>query len=141
MPKTSSSGVQDEVRFPRMSVTRRGLGRRLAGALAVAGLAFVPFLSAAAQEIYGRIWESGKKSPMQGAEVRSDCARDPDRPAEADRYGFYRLFVREIRVNCQLWISFRGQSSSRLGVYVSSGRTLADIEARRSGSSWLLIRR
>lgn len=132
--------VQPQPNHPQGPFRTRKAAVRGAGAAVLLAL-LLGAGPAAAQEIYGRIWESGKKSPMQGAEVRSDCARDPDRPAEADRYGFYRLFVREIRVNCQLWISFRGQSSSRLGVYVSSGRTLADIEARRSGSSWLLIRR
>jgi hypothetical protein len=96
---------------------------------------------AAAQEIYGRIWESGSNRPMEGAMVQSSCARNESQPAVTDRYGFYRLLVLSTQVECQLSINFEGQWSTPLSVYVASSRTLADIEARRSGASWLLIRR
>ena len=109
------------------------------------GVAITLFLSgtasfAAGQEVFGRIWNRTDNRPLSNAVVTLKCGNQSFR-TRTDSNGVYALQGPRKRDNCTITASVGGSSSTAFPVYVSAGRTRANLEIRRAGDRWLLIRK
>ena len=93
--------------------------------------------SAFAAEIYGRVWDGSSNRPLVGASMVTDCSDGET----TDRYGLYRLQVSKTDIECNLSLIYRDKESTSLRIYVTSRRTLVDIEVRPGRERWVLVRR
>ena len=110
--------------------------------LAVATILLFPPSPSLAQEIYGRIWVAPKKRPAASAKVTVACGSNFERTARSDKRGRYRLNGPGGAVPCTVRVTYRGDPSSPVRLYLSARRTKSNFELRaRKGGGWSLIRR
>ena len=98
-------------------------------------LASLP-LSTSAATLTGRIWTSPGNQPLSGATITINNCGEPV-TVSTDSNGNYRASVK--RGTCQLTVS--EHNPPPISVIVSGSSITANLELRKSGNQWRLIRR